>query len=249
MTRVFGYCRTADYMETASLEEQRRLIERGAAELDGEWQGCRAEHDSRPWTERPGFQALLDELQAGDHVIVCKLKQIDPHIAHVADAVDRLVQQEVHFHVLHASAGMGLHLSPKTAPFFVAVWRWLLEERTRCHGEAIRRALQNQRQTGRPGSSAPPFGKKRITRAGHKFDVWNLKECDRIREIAHRHAQGETIASIARDFHRRRLRTSAGRLWVRKYGVKGKRRLNGNRLYRALRFYEKLRDEGRRLGA
>ncbi|NQT17425.1 MAG: recombinase family protein [Planctomycetes bacterium] len=248
MTRIFGYCRTADYMDTASLDRQRRLIERGAAQLDGEWRGCRAEHDPRPWTERPGFQGLLRELRPGDHLIVDRLQQIEPSISKVAEAVDHLVQQEIHLHVLHAGPGMEFYLSPETAPLFMACWRWALQERARPHGEAIRRALQNQRETGRPGSSAPPFGKTRITHDGQKFDVWDFRECNRIREIACRHAQGETIASIARDFHCRRLRTSAGRLWARKYGAKGRRRLNANRLYRALRFFEKLRAEGKRLG-
>lgn len=246
MTRVFGYCRTADYLQTASLEEQRELIEQAAAGIDGDWQGCRAEHNSGPWIDRPEFQALLSELQAGDQLVVHSRKQIDSRVATAADAVERLAQQGVHLHVPPARAGVEPSLSPDSARVFVAIWRWFLEERARCHGEAIRRALQNQRETGRPGSSAPPFGKKRIIHCGQKFDVWDLIECDRIREIARRHAQGESVISIARSFHSRRLKTASGQRWVRRYGAK--RRLNANRVYRALRFYEDMLARGKRLG-
>ena len=90
---------------------------------------------------------------------------------------------------------------------------------------------------------------KRIVHSGRKVDVWDAKECARLREIKLRHDQGESILAIARSFYSRRLRTSSGRFWVRKYGNGAKRRLNANRLYRALRFYENLRAEGKRLGA
>ncbi|MFC1597402.1 recombinase family protein [Planctomycetota bacterium] len=247
MTRIFGYCRTADYMQTASLEEQRELIEQATDEIDGDWQGCRAEHDSHPWSERPGFQALINEMQTGDHLVVHELKQIDSSTSGVTDAVDRLRQQDIHIHVLDVGTGMGLNLSPVAARIFVEVWRWCRSESARSHGQAIRDAFRWRKGTSLPASGRPGLGRKRITRGGRKIDVWDRRECSQIREIKHRHDQGEAISSIARSFYSRRLRTANGVRWVRRYGAK--QQLNANRIYRALRFYENLISQGKELGA
>ena len=70
MPRIFGYARTAEYEEAPSLERQQELVKWKAGEIDGVWQGCRAEHGSGSWAERPGFRALLEELEAGDQLVV-----------------------------------------------------------------------------------------------------------------------------------------------------------------------------------
>jgi len=85
-----------------------------------------------------------------------------------------------------------------------------------------------------------------VVHNGVKVDVWDEREWQQIREIKPRHDRGESIYSIAADFFRRREKTASGRRWVKKYGRKQK--LNANRVSQALRFYEDMLAQGKRLG-
>lgn len=248
MARIFGYAWTADYEETPSLERQRKSVEWRGRRVEGAWQGCRSEHDGGPWAERRGFQGLLRELEPGDHLVIYDLRRLDRKPTRAIEAAQALVDRQVHLHVLRAkglrSETVELDLDPATGRAFVKLLRGILDSLDQAHRDSIRDALQYRKRLGLVYNAHPPFGKKRVVRDGVKMDVWDFRQCSLIVEIWTRHQSGESILSIARDFHRRRVRTGSGSLWVRRYGRDG--RLNANRVYRALKFYEGMLDRGER---
>ena len=251
MARIFGYTRTADYEETLSLDAQQELIQEKASYIDGTWQGCRAEHGADPWCRRPEFTAILEDLESGDHLVVHDLRRLDPRQEDAVEAVQTLVDRQIHIHVLELKAlGHGsvqLDLDPAAGRSFLKLWRAVLSYFAQAHRDTVRDALQYRREIGLAYNAHPPFGKKRVVRNGLTMDVWDERQCCLIREIKDRHDSGESILSIARDFYRRRERTGIGEYWVRRYGKN--RRLNANRLYRAYKWYSELLASGSDLWA
>ncbi len=246
---ISGYAQASEYDRVKPADEQVESIRRAAEELDGVWIGCRVERDlwtsKVPYHSRAEFKKLLIELERGDWLIVWRLDRIDGNPFSLVQALRLLANCGVRLCVLDFE-GEELRLEGTAFTALVNLMITIADMFRAERREATKRALRHRKERGLAYARFPPLGKKRVVRNGIKLDVWDDRECAQIREIWQRYREGESMAQIARDFYKRRLKTASGKPWVKPYGRKG--RLNGNRLYRAYHWYCELLRRGQDLG-
>lgn len=150
---IYGYARVSTQMQAKdgnSLEIQERLLrENGAEEIY-------ADAFTGTKTHRPELDQLLDELQAGDTLIVTKLDRIARSASQGIEMIQSLLDQGIIVHVLN----MGLMDNTPTGKLirtimlaFAEFERDMIVERTR-EGKAIARKQPDYRE-GRPRLYGP----------------------------------------------------------------------------------------------
>ncbi len=82
--RIYGYVATSEFDKNPTSDEQVRQIEERAAEIEGDFVGCRVEAGQgplEPYWLRPEFMSSLRRVCENDHIIVYGLDVIDanPH--------------------------------------------------------------------------------------------------------------------------------------------------------------------------
>ena len=155
MGRLIGYARvsTADQ----DLQLQIKALQRA---------GC---HDawifrdiaSGARTARPGLEACVHALAAGDTLVVWRLDRLGRSMAHLVTVIDELLRRQVGFRSLGdgaidtttASGELVFHIFSALAQFE----RRLIQERTRA-GLAAARARGNTADGGRYGLTIPACG-------------------------------------------------------------------------------------------
>lgn len=153
---------------------------------------------------------LVTTLDAGDTLIVPGLHHLGQSMLDVTKALKLLCERGVRLLTLQ-TAGGGLDLVPEAGEAFLKVL---------CLARETQRELRSQqaRETARARKAAglaycrPPMGKRIIERDGAKLLVWDQAELRRIAEVARR-LPIEGVETVAKDFWRREIRDSRGRLW------------------------------------
>lgn len=136
-----------------SLEDQRqKLIEAGCAEED-----IVLETYTGTKVDRPKFTKLLDALEPGDTLVVCKLDRFARTASEGSELVKSLLSRGVNVHVLN----MGLIENTPTGRLILNVLlsfaefeRDMIVERT-SEGKAIKRATDPDYKEGRPRKEIP----------------------------------------------------------------------------------------------
>jgi len=245
---IWGYVQALTDQQAVSLEEQVKAIQERAQILDGTWVYCRVEHPSQAqtqWGGRLEFKKLLWKMRTGDVLVLWELAHIERYspIA-LSEALAYLNRIGISVRVLHF-AGAELALDGEPGRAFAMVAEHIARMFAKMRQDSVRHALAKRKEHGRAYNRFPGFGRKRVVKDGIKYDRWYKPECQQIREIKFRHDRGESIQSIAEDYHRRRERTASNKFWVKRYGWK--RKLNTNRVRAAYRWYTSLLESGRDL--
>lgn len=156
---IYGYARVPTQMQAKdgnSLEAQERLLRKNGAEE------VYADTFTGTKTHRPELDRLLDELQAGDTLVVTKLDRIARSASQGIELIQSLLDREITVHVLN----MGLMDNTPTGKLirtimlaFAEFERDMIVERTQ-EGKAIARKQPDYRE-GRPRL----YGRKQIRHA------------------------------------------------------------------------------------
>jgi len=218
---VWGYCECRG--ENAPPRETLAAIERKAAELGGSWRECFVERTpvgrNVPHNRRPILRRLLRLVESGDHLVVWQLEHLDANPFSLPKALRFLARRHVSVHALDFQ-GRELDLDRNALPVFVEVMTAIIGMFTAHRGDSVKRALKARRRAGGSVGRYPPMGKKRVNVKGENFDVWDYRELRMIQEIVTRRRRGESFQAIGRDLYERRVKTGAGRLWVKPRGRK-----------------------------
>ena len=156
---IYRYARVSTQMQAKdgnSLEAQERLLRKNGAEE------IYADAFTGTKTHRPELARLLDELQAGDTLVVTKLDRIARSASQGIELIQSLLDREITVHVLN----MGLMDNTPTGKLirtivlaFAEFERDMIVERTQ-EGKAIARKQPDYRE-GRPRL----YGRKQIRHA------------------------------------------------------------------------------------
>lgn len=156
---IYGYARVSTQMQAKdgnSLEAQERLLRKNGAEE------IYADAFTGTKTHRPELARLLDELQAGDTLVVTKLDRIARSASQGIELIQSLLDREITVHVLN----MGLLDNTPTGKLIRTIMLAFAEfeldmivERTQ-EGKAIARKQPDYRE-GRPRL----YGRKQIRHA------------------------------------------------------------------------------------
>lgn len=177
MTRVFAYCRVSTTDQTT--DNQVQEIAASGFSVNSPRIVTETLSGSVAAMERKGFLALLNKLETGDVLVVTKLDRLGRNAIDVRSTVERLAAMGVKVHCL-ALGGADL-TSPAgklTMGVIAAVAEFerdLLIERTQ---SGLARAKSQGKRLGRPQS---------LSETEAKAVIASL-------------AQGETVASLARDY-------------------------------------------------
>jgi len=250
--RIFGYAAPAGE-SVPPVREQLAAIGQKAKTIEGGWGGCRVERfeDAHlPWNERPEFQRLrTKDLRPGDALIVYHLSCFGRHPFAMQPALQDLVKRGIDLHMLDLQ-GHEFRVNQTVGPLVVALLGALTGLMREMWSSTSKQAQQRRKDRGLAVGPLPGYGKKRIRTKDGAFDMWDAAQCNLIREVHHRHhAAGESVASIARDFYARKVKTGGGRLWVTVRRRRGKVAYRANRLYKVLAWYERLLAGGGKLKA
>ena len=177
MSRVFAYCRVSTTDQTT--ENQVLEIAAAGFAVDARRIVSETVSGSVAVVQRPGFAKLLDRLEAGDVLVVCKLDRLGRNAIDVVQTVDRLAALGVRVHCLAlggadlcSPAGrMVMSILASVAQFE----RDLLIERTHA---GLTRAKAQGKPIGRPDCLTAPQKAK----------------------VAARLAAGTSISALAREF-------------------------------------------------
>lgn len=177
MSRVFAYARVSTVDQLT--ENQREQIKQAGYSIEERRYIEEKISGSVPASQRPGFQKLLDRLEAGDTLVVTKLDRIGRDSIDVQQTVRFFVERGIRLVVLQLG---NLDLTSAAGELMVKVLaavadfeRDLIIERTQA-GQARARAAG--KHMGRPSKTT---------------------EKDR-EEIRRRLAEGESVSSVARAF-------------------------------------------------
>lgn len=156
---IYGYARVSTQTQAKdgnSLEVQERLLRKNGAEK------IYADAFTGTKTHRPELNQLLDELQAGDTLVITKLDRIARSASQGIELIQSLLDREITVHVLN----MGLMDNTPTGKLirtivlaFAEFERDMIVERTQ-EGKAIARKQPDYRE-GRPRL----YGRKQIRHA------------------------------------------------------------------------------------
>jgi DNA invertase Pin-like site-specific DNA recombinase len=156
MARRKGYGRVSSKGQATngnSLEDQRRkLMEAGCSEED-----IVLETYTGTKMDRPKFTKLLEELEEGDTLVVCKLDRFARTASEGSELVKSLLERGVNVHILN----MGLIENTPTGRLILNVFlsfaefeRDMIVERT-SEGKAIAKATNPDFKEGRPRKEIP----------------------------------------------------------------------------------------------
>ena len=167
---IYGYARVSTQMQAKdgnSLEAQERLLRKNGAEE------IYADAFTGTKTHRPELARLLDELQAGDTLVVTKLDRIARSASQGIELIQSLLDREITVHVLN----MGLMDNTPTGKLirtivlaFAEFERDMIVERTQ-EGKAIARKQPDYRE-GRPRL----YGRKQIKHALELLEDHSYKQ-------------------------------------------------------------------------
>jgi DNA invertase Pin-like site-specific DNA recombinase len=247
--RVWGYARASTSDQVMSPEKQLDLITAKGQKIEGaKWARCRVDVRSATksrWNDRkrrPEFGKLMDQMEQGDHLILWRLDRLERRMFPMVQALDWLVRRGINIHVLE-HGGMQLDLDTAMGRLLVMILAGFSEVFSAQLSETIKAEVRWRKARGIAYSKFPPPGHIRVKRLAtnpkgdrkyDKFDVWDDKQCDLIREIAYRFNRGVAMYRIAEDFVRRRERRGDGTLWINPKGHgKTRLRLGLDSLYKA----------------
>lgn len=167
---IYGYARVSTQMQAKdgnSLEAQERLLRKNGAEE------IYADAFTGTKTHRPELARLLDELQAGDTLVVTKLDRIARSASQGIELIQSLLDREITVHVLN----MGLLDNTPTGKLIRTIMLAFAEfeldmivERTQ-EGKAIARKQPDYRE-GRPRL----YGRKQIKHALELLEDHSYKQ-------------------------------------------------------------------------
>jgi DNA invertase Pin-like site-specific DNA recombinase len=185
---------------------------------------------------RPAFEQLLADIEAGtvDRVAVWHLDRLTRSMRDLTRFIEAGRTHRVNLASVH---GVSLDLGDPTGVAVAQILTAVAAMETAHKGERQRRANRQRAEAGKAFWTRRPFGYDRDSE-GHVFVV--DAEAEAIREGAKIALAGGTIASVARDWNARGLRTSAvkkdtgeGGLW----GVTQVRRVLKSPRYAGRRLY------------
>lgn len=167
---IYGYARVSTQMQAKdgnSLEAQEQLLRKNGAEE------IYADAFTGTKTHRPELARLLDELQAGDTLVVTKLDRIARSASQGIELIQSLLDREITVHVLN----MGLLDNTPTGKLIRTIMLAFAEfeldmivERTQ-EGKAIARKQPDYRE-GRPRL----YGRKQIKHALELLEDHSYKQ-------------------------------------------------------------------------
>ena len=160
--------------------------------------------------DRQGVAETIAALKPGDVLVVPALDHLGASMADLAANIKSLGSRGVRLYTA-VGTGSDLELPPEagaTLLKIVALWGGV--ERAMRSRQARERA-QSRKRLGL-AYCRPPMGKRIVERNGAKLLVWDQAELRRIAEVARR-LPIEGAETVAKDFWRRGIRDSRGRLW------------------------------------
>jgi DNA invertase Pin-like site-specific DNA recombinase len=270
MPTIYGYARASDPKQVASCDVQEANLQAAASDIEGTWgKTFRDEAVSgmtKPFEKRKGAKALLDVLQADDHVVVVRADRLGRKLVDILNTILLLRSRGVTTHILQFN-GRRVDLDDQTAFVLVTAFGTAAQLEGMNIQDRTKDALAYKKASGLAYTGNPGYGKRRVWldadgneikvrlgtdwvkrnkhRAETKLDLWDQAECDQIREIYHRITRGETHRSVAEDFKRRGELTANGEPWV---GRRPDGRLDYARVSKVYHWYRRLRAQGHEIG-
>ena len=214
---VFGYTRTSPLKRQPSSEEQEAAIkaftaEQGLGEVDVRHEPPGMSRVSTKFFQRPQARWLLDHLQAGDTLIVCRPNCLGCDARNIAGTIKVLNKMQVTLIVLEFGNGP-MDLSSAAGRVVAQVSSIVAEAHSTLVAERLAEGKQLRRDRGIYCDGLGYGRKKIIGPDGHPRAVWDEQQLRYIADIAERLGNGEDAARVMIDFHRRGLRDHHGRLW------------------------------------
>jgi DNA invertase Pin-like site-specific DNA recombinase len=258
--RCYGYARASDrYAQILSPERQEAQIQERAGQIQqqtgAELARIRVDKVSGSkvrYNKRQEFRKLMQELQKGDHLIIWRLDRLDRGWTGLIQCLGWLVERGVEVHVLE-HGDMQLDLKTANGRLFVSIMAGFAAFESERLSESVKAARRYCLANGLSVGGWPGFGRKWVAMSGpkkkgrtRKAVVWDEAECRQIREIYERSTTGqESIRQIGVDFLERDERKANGKPWVR---VNRKGYVDCGRIYRVLKWYDRLLANGLDLG-
>jgi len=255
--RSFAYLRVSTGSQEASLDSQLALANTVA--LDLETTGVRmgkvfSEVESASevvYSKRPAFVALMGELRKGDHLIVYAQDRLDRDPIEALNCLKFLAGLNITLHTTRdGQAG------PVLATLQDIMMRMFGALHAAMESDLISKrvtAAHAYRKANGLAYNHCPFGHKTIKvpkqpgqQGNYKKWVWDIHQCEILREIKRRRDEGETWKSIGQDLDRRGLRSPNGTRWWKP--AKKNRGGSFGSLWRAHQWHLKLLASGRDLG-
>ena len=160
--------------------------------------------------EGHGAADLAGILKPGDTLILPQLADLGASIADLAANIKALGHRGVRVYAIRGSGG-DLDIVPEVADTLLRIVALWGEADRAIRSRRMRQVAQSRKQQGL-AYCRPPMGKRIIERDGARLLVWDQAELRRIAEVARR-LPVEGAENLARDFWRREIRDSRGRLW------------------------------------
>ena len=192
----YGYARVSTYRqgtEGNSLEAQKKLLQGAGAEE------IIAETYTGTKVNRPGFSALIEKLQAGDTLIVCKLDRFARTAVEGVQIVQALQKKGVTVHVLN----MGIIDNTPTGKLTLTMLLAFAEFERDMIVERCQSGKQEAREQGRgaivDGGRPKKFNPDKVE---HAMELLQTKSYSQVSAIT-----GISISTLAREKRRRQEST------------------------------------------
>ncbi len=263
MGTLWGYARSSTGEQIDGPQVQADRIRTRAAQLTAKGEGVLQEifleHESAekvPYLRRIQFKRLLDRMKNGDTLILCWLNRLERHPLRMVSACEHLARRGIRIIELTNPFTQGeIDLSTTAGRSILLMHATFVNYDSAFRSDATKAGMARAKGLGRKmGGDHLPFGhrvakrqeteyifqngKQIPVRVDRKYLTWDVAECQLLVELVMRHRLGETIAAIARDWHKRELRRSTGLLWSPKAKTGKKGQVLGKRLYQAYQWAE-----------
>lgn len=156
MGECIGYCRVSKSDGSQVLDLQKDALIRAGVNDNHIYE----DHASGKKDDRPGLEACLKALRAGDTLIVWKLDRLGRNLRHLVSTVDDLSKRGVHFKVLSGDTPVDTG-SPQGKLLF-GIFASLAEFERELIRERTMAGLQSARARGRIGGRKPTMTAAKI---------------------------------------------------------------------------------------
>lgn len=185
-----------------------------------------------PYSERAEFKRLLDLMQSGDLLIVCRPEYLDRDPRRFIEATQHFAENGIDLYLTYYSHDRGTELRVGTLPGVAPGLSALAQEFARMmhnHFAELHVSKQEARARGGHPGGHLEIGKRFEGHGKQRKVVWDKEQCEIIAELVDRR-RGQSYLEIHTAFEQARYKRPDGRSWAPYTGFWRKpRKLAGGR--------------------
>jgi len=225
---LFGYGRVPPDEEAQSWERQYESIMREARVLAEAGRGMLPEPEVQvaiewrsteevPYSERPEFKRLLDLMQPGDLLLVCRPEYLDRDPQRFIEAMQHLAEHGIDLFLTDYGSGPGVELKLGTLPGVAHGLSVVAQEFNRMihnHFAELQVAKREARARGGHPGGHLEIGKRFVGKGRDRLVEWDPQQCRIIAELVDRRRRGQTYLEIHTAFEQAGYKRPDGRSWA-----------------------------------